>query len=306
MTKQSLKVVFFGNERLATGVTTTTPTVTALLAANYVIAAAVTNEETAVSRKSRRHEIAEFAAVNNIPVLSPARLSEIESELKNFAADLGVLVAYGKLVPPRIIDLFKFGILNIHPSLLPLHRGPTPIESVILSGESQTGVSIMQLSPRMDAGPVYAQRSLSVPSQISKQNLSEKLLQMGSELLIQILPDILSGTIVPEAQNESEATYDSMIKKLDGQIDWNKPADVLERQIRAYQDWPKSIAKLKGHEIIVTGAAVVNTSGKPGEFNAGKDELVVFCGQNALSIKSVQPPNKREMPIEAFLAGHAL
>src|SRR5438128_402621 len=139
MTKTSKTIVFFGNERLATGVTTSAPVLAALIKTGYKVAAVVTNYEVGTSRKSRDLEIAEIAKTNNIPLLIPDKLIEIKDQLSKFGASVAVLVAYGKLVPQEVIDIFPKGIVNIHPSLLPRHRGPTPIETAILEGDSKTG-----------------------------------------------------------------------------------------------------------------------------------------------------------------------
>lgn len=306
MTKQSPTIVFFGNERLATGVTTSCPTLKALLTAGYKIAAVVLHNESAVTRHPRTLEIAELAKANDIPVLYLHKLSDITGQLSSLKADIGVLVAFGKIIPQSTIDLFSHGIINVHPSKLPRHRGPTPIESVILSGETETAVSIMQLVHAMDAGPVYAQSIISVPSDISKQTLSDELSVLGSKMIVQHLPLIIDGDLRPQPQDEAGATYDSLIEKAAGQLNWAKPAEVLEREIRAYYAWPKSIGAIGNQQLIVTAAGVVNTSGKAGEFMSTKKELLVYCGVNALSITRVQPVNKKEMPIQAFLAGYEL
>lgn len=306
MTKKSPTIVFFGNERLATGVSTSCPTFSALLAAGYNIAAVVLHNETGTSRKKRPLEIAELAQRNNIPVLYPHKLAEIAEELKDMGAEAGVLVAFGKIIPQSIIDIFPSGIINVHPSLLPKHRGPTPIESIILAGETETGVSIMQLSAEMDAGPVFAQSTFSVPNHASKQELAGSLSEIGSKMIVQYLPAIIRGELTPKVQDESQATYDSLIEKSSGRIDWTKPAEMLEREIRAYHAWPKSTASLAEHELIITEVDVVITSGSPGEYTATAKELLVYCGTNSLSIKRLQPLNKKEMPVQAFIAGYKL
>lgn len=306
MKKKLPTVVFFGNERLATGITTSCPTLQALLTAGYNVAAVVLHNESSTSRHKRTLEIAELAKANNIPVLYPSKLAEAANQLTVFKADIGVLVAFGKIIPQAIIDLFPRGIVNIHPSSLPKHRGPTPIESVILNGETETAVSVMKLVREMDAGPVYAQRTLSVPSNISKQELTNQLSETGSKMIVQYLPSILDGSLVPSPQDEARATYDSLFEKSTGQLDWTKPATILEREIRAYHNWPKSTGTIGNHQLIITQVDVETTSGKPGTFVATKKELLVHCGTESLSIKQVQPVNKKEMPIQAFLAGYTL
>jgi methionyl-tRNA formyltransferase len=306
MTQKSPTIVFFGNERLATAVSTTAPTLQGLIDADYHVAAVVLNQEPAISRTSRRIEVTDVAASHNIPVLTPTKLTDITEQLESYQADIGVLVAYGRIVPESIINLFPAGIVNIHPSLLPKHRGSIPIESVLLNGEAETGVSLMRLVKAMDAGPVFEQRIISVPSGSSKQELTDNLLSLGASTLIEIIPSIIDGSLVPQPQDESQATYDNLITKADGIIDWTKPAVRLEREIRAYQGWPKSIAQIGHHQVILTGADVVPTSGLPGNYQASKTELIIHCGVDSLQITRLQPVNKKEMPVGAFLAGHRL
>jgi methionyl-tRNA formyltransferase len=160
-------LIFFGNERLATGLADVdTPVISALVDAGYEIAAVIANYEKASSRSVRRLEIADFCKQNNIPIMLPDNLANVIDDIKSLDCDLAVLVAYGKIIPRGIIDLFSVGIINIHPSLLPLYRGPTPIEQVILDGVDKTGVSIMKLSAGMDDGPVYAQKEVGLQGEI--------------------------------------------------------------------------------------------------------------------------------------------
>lgn len=299
-------IVFFGNERLATGVKTSTPTLKALLKAGYKVSAIVLNNDKSVSRSSRDLEIESVAKNHGITVLFPDKLSLLKDQLEELKADIGILVAYGKIVPANIMGFFPSGIINIHPSLLPLHRGSTPIESVILEGASETGVSLMQLANEMDAGPVYVQKKLKLTGIESKQELADQLLSIGSSLVIDHLPSILDGSLKPKAQDHTKATYDSLISKSDGNIDWKKPADVIARQIRAYEKWPKSFTVINNHQVIIKKASVVEGSKKPGSFEHTNDSLVVFCGDKALSVEIIQPLDRAEMPISAFLAGYSL
>lgn len=306
MMKQLPKVIFFGNERLATGVTTTAPTLKALIEAGYEVMAVVVNNQSAVSRSGRDLEIAEVAKSHNIEVLSPSKTIDIKEKLTQLKPEAGILVAYGKIIPQTVIDLFPKGIINIHPSVLPKQRGPTPVESTILSGQTETGVSIMKLTKEMDAGPLYAQRTISVPGKISKQQLCDRLLKIGSELLVQVLSDVISGSARPKPQDDTKATYNNLISKSDSVVDWTKPASQIEKEIRAFAKWPKSIAKIGSHQVILLQVAVIKTSGKPANYILTKNELVVRCGQDSLKIIKLQPINKKEMPVKAFLAGYTL
>jgi len=303
MKTTSNPIIFFGNERLATSVETNTPVLRALIEAGYDIKAIVANYEKGISRAPRELEIEILAKEHNIPLLLPRKPKDIIDQLISFGAEAGVLIAYGKIVPQSIIDIFPRGIINIHPSLLPLHRGPTPIESVILNGEKETGISIMMLAKEMDAGPVYIQKRLPLSGNESKQGLTNQLLKLGCEMLIENFPIILSGEMKPTPQDDNAATYDKLINKADGIIDWNKSAKKLESEIRAYYGWPGSRTTLFGKEITVTEVEINSENGKPGTILYDKKTLLVRCGKGSLSINRLKPAGKNEMPVEAFLAG---
>lgn len=305
MIKRSKTVVFFGNERLATGVTTEAPTLQALIASGYHVAAVVANFERSTSRTARDLEIAQVAERHGIPLLLPKKLSEIKEQLAACNADAGILVAYGRIVPEDIISLFPKGILNIHPSLLPKHRGPTPIESAILNGDNKTGVSIMQLVKAMDAGPVYAQAEIPLAGDEAKQDLADRLLEIGNVMLLDLLPEMLAEDVVAIPQDDSRATYDNLLSKNDGAIDWNKPAEQIEREIRAFIGWPKSRAELAGIDVVIASSKVVKEQiGKPGSIAIRGKQFFVACGEGSLEIITLKPAGKNEMSAAAFLAGY--
>ncbi len=297
MTKSN-KLVFFGNERLATSATTTAPTLRALIAAGYHIMAVVSHYEPGRSRKARALEIEQVANEYDIPLLLPDRPADISQQLKDFAADAAVLVAYGKIVPQSVIDIFPAGIINIHPSLLPQYRGPTPIEQVMLDSPPKTGVSLMQLSKEMDAGPVYAQTTLPLAGNETKQQLADTLLQQGSQMVIQHLPAILDGTLHPVAQDDSKATFCALLTKNSGIIDTNKTAEQLEREVRAYAGWPKSTLNTYNNDVIVTKASVVS--------HRTQNALIIECAEESLlQIDELIGPSGKTMSGEAFLRGYA-
>jgi methionyl-tRNA formyltransferase len=241
MKMTSKKILFFGNERLATGLQTNTPILHALVDAGYLIEAIViAQNDNQQSRNARKLEIVKVAEEYGISTRRISRLKDAEQELRAFNAEAAILIAYGKIVPQAIIDIFPKGIINIHPSLLPLHRGPTPIESVLLNGDHETGVSLMQLSSKMDAGPVYAQQRIIIENNQSKMELANTLSLLGRDMLIQQLPEIMNGNLRPIAQLDDQATYDNLITKANGILNWNKSASQLEREVRAYAEWPRS------------------------------------------------------------------
>jgi len=301
------KILFFGNERLGTGVVTTAPTLQALIQAGYQITGViVAQNELGQSRRARELEIAQVARQHTIPVLSPAKLIDMQPELAALGAEIGVLVAYGKIVPQSIIDIFPRGIINIHPSLLPLHRGPTPIESVILEAAQQTGVSLMHVTAAMDSGPVYAQTSVALSGDETKQNLADQLLNLGKDMLLEHLPAILEARLQPAAQDDNRATYDKRLSKLASQLDWHKPAAQLEREIRAYAGWPRSRTTLAGAQVIITRAHAAEGNGTAGSLKLDNKQLGVQCDPGILIIDNLIPAGKKEMSASGFLAGYQL
>jgi methionyl-tRNA formyltransferase len=307
MSNMSKTILFFGNERLATGVNTNTPVLHALMDNGYNVAAiVVAQDETGASRKNRTLEISELAKEQKIPLLSFSSLKEARQELLNYKAEAAVLVAYGKLIPSSIIELFPRGIINIHPSLLPKHRGPTPLESTILAGDPETGVSLMQLSLKMDAGAVFAQRSVSLQGNETKQMLADMLSDIGKEMLIEYLPAILEGTIKSHPQDDSMASYDQLISKDAGTIKWDQPVELLDRQVRAYALWPRSRTKIGSVDVVITSSHVAQGSGEPGCVRRDGKQLGIHASDGVLIIDSLIPSGKREMSSQAFLAGYRL
>ena len=300
-------LLFFGNERLATGITSQALVLQALLAAGYNIPAiVVAQEEQSNSRKARPLEVSAVAEARGIQVLSPVKLSEDKDKLQAFGAPAAVLAAYGKIVPQEIIDIFPKGIINIHPSLLPKHRGPTPLESAILQGDKETGVSLMQLVAKMDAGPVYAQETVLLRGDETKQILADQLAHIGANMLIQYLPDILSGKLKPAKQDDLKATYDKKVEKSASEIDWNKPAEELEREVRAYAGWPRSRTVLAKRDVIITKAHVAAGDGAVGTLWLEPGQLGVHTSKGVLVVDALIPSGKKEMTAQAFLAGYQI
>ena len=299
------KILFFGNEQLGTGLSTTAPTLQALIAEGYDITGViVAQKDIGKSRKSKEQEIVQLAESHNIPVFAPTKLADIRDDLVAMKAEAGVLIAYGKMVPQSIIDIFPNGIINIHPSLLPLHRGSTPIESVILRGDTKTGVSLMQLAAEMDSGPVYSQTTIELNGDETKQVLADELQRLGAEMLIRDLPKILDRTLLPTIQDDSLATYDGRISKADGLLDFNRPALTLERQIRAYASWPRSRTSINGMEVIITKARVMPSGASIGAVVNNNGQLGIGCSEGILIIDELMPVGKKVMSASAYINGY--
>lgn len=294
MKSTSTKIIFFGTEDFSLA------TLTGLIEADYPIAAVITKPD---SKKGRGQKLTPpavkvLATQHNIPVWQPGKLKDITNDIKALAPVVGILVSFGKIIPQSIIDLFTPGIINVHPSLLPKYRGPSPIESAILNGDSVTGVSIMQLSAAMDAGPVYVAKSYILKGTETRPELYQNLAGMGTDLLLETLPGILDNTIQPVPQNDPDATYCQLLQKQDGIL---KPQEITatqaERQVRAYLNYPKTRFTLFNQQIIITKAHVSSEQKTP---------LDIKCQDGAfLSIDELVAPSGRVMDGDAFLRGYA-
>lgn len=296
----SKTIIFFGTEDFSA------TNLQALIDADFDIAAVVTKPDTAKGRSKELvpSPVKIIAQNANIPVWQPEKVTDIAKNVQELNNPAGVLVSYGKLIPDEILKLFNPGIINLHPSLLPKYRGPSPIESAIVSGDSETGVSIMQLTHEMDAGPVYSQIKLPLNGNEYADDLYKTLAKKGAKQLVTSLPSILDGSLQAREQNQADVVICQLIEKTDGNIDWNQPAAQIERKIRAYNIWPKSRTKLGNVEVIITKAHPESGGDTPGKVEIADDKLIVYCGENCLSIDMIQPIGKKEMPIQAFLAGY--
>ena len=293
-------IVFFGTEDFSL------ITLRTLVEANLPVAAVVTKPD---SPKGRGHHLTQpivkiYASEHGIPVWQPTKLSEITDNIKELNNPVGVLVSFGKIIPQSIIDMFDPGIINVHPSLLPKYRGPSPIETAILNGDEETAVSIMQLSAAMDAGPVYGYAPLALTGTETRAELYDRLGELGAQTLLRLLPLIMNGEVTGQPQDDSSASYCKLITKTDGLSDWNKPALRIQREIRAYAGWPQSRTTLGGIDVIIISAQVKSGTATPGEVVINDNGLVVGTAENLLSIDIIKPLGKKEMPISAFLSGY--
>lgn len=242
-------------------------------------------------------------------------VSVLTEKLKDLKPDLAIIAAYGKILPKEILEIPRLGFINVHPSLLPKYRGASPIQSAILNSEKETGVTIMKIDEEMDHGPVVAYSKLPIANGDNYESLSKKLAILGAELLIKILPDYVSGSIVSIEQEHSKATYTKIIKKEDGKIDWRKSADEIERMTRAYYPWPSAYAKLKIKNEKFKIIKIIETEPmlqysdvskySPGKiFLTENKELAVKCGKDVLIIKKLQLEGGKILNAKEFLNGH--
>lgn len=242
-----------------------------------------------------------------LPVRTVANKKELKDLFSErpFKSRVAVLIDFGIIVPQSVIDYFPLGIVNSHFSLLPEWRGADPITFAVLSGQQTTGVSLMMLVAGMDEGPLLAQGPYELSKGTTTPSLTEDLIDLSYQMLIEVLPRYVSGEIAPYDQDESKGvTYSRKLSKEDSVVDWNKPAEQIEREVRAFAGWPKTRATFGGLEVVLTKTHVVDISGAPGHTTIENKLPVVFCGQQALALDMVKPAGKKEMTGEGFLAGY--
>jgi methionyl-tRNA formyltransferase len=257
-----------------------------------------------------RGEVPVLAAADELrlPVLTAANRRELDElfATRPVKSRVAVLIDFGIIVSQAVIDYFELGIVNSHFSLLPELRGADPITFAILSGQKQTGVSLMLLVEAMDEGPLLAQAVYDIRPDETTPSLTEALIEVSAVTLKEILPGYVAGSIAPQPQAEEGATYSRKLSKADGELDWSKPAVQLEREIRAFLGWPKSRTKLGETEVVVTFAQVVKSGIKPGEITTNNKMLVVGTGDGGLQVMKLKPAGKSEMTAVDFLNGYSL
>ncbi len=307
-------VVFFGTSDFAVPILEKLICSPLLQAAGFKIRAVVSNPDKIEGRKNEltAPPVKISAVKRGLPVLQPDNLKDsiFASQLNGLQPDLAVLASYGKILPLEILQIPKKGFLNIHPSLLPKFRGATPIQSAVLEGSDETGVSLILLDEQVDHGPVLAQEKIHIKHDDTYLTLEPKLAELGANLMEKILTDFMAGKIEPKKQDDSQASFCRKITKQDGKIDWQKPAVEIERQIRAFIKWPGSFTFYRRNEnqeiLKITKSAVIE-----GDFgkNCGlvqklsNGEIFVVCGSGALELKKVHPAGSNVMDIDAFVRG---
>lgn len=301
--KCDMKIVFWGSSEFAV------LALQALPKAGFSVNLVVTQPDAPKGRFLRLEAcpVAKTAKELGFPLFQPERLKleETLARIKEAGADLFVVAAYGRIIPENILNLAFRGTINIHPSLLPKYRGPSPIQSAILNGETETGASIMLLDKEMDHGPLLAQKTVSIQPATTAPKLEQILSILGAELLVATLPRYLAGEIQPVPQDHTKATICKMLTREDGKINWPEPAEVIERKIRAFEPWPGTYTHFgspeKSELLKILKATVVAGKNEPGLI--GRDGTI-GTGQDLLKLELVQPAGKNPMAFRDFLRGH--
>ncbi len=290
----SKTIVFFGTDNFSLTV------LNGLIEAGYNIAAVVTKPDSKSGRGQsiNQPDVKKLAVQHNITVWQPQKISEINPDVAALGSDItGIVASYGKIIPESTINLFDPGIINVHPSLLPRYRGPTPIESAIAKGDNQTGVSIMQLTPEMDAGPIYGHLVHNLSGKETSPELYGTLANAGTAALISILPGILDGSIQASPQDNNSAIYCNLLDKKDAWIKSDElTATQAEQKIRAQLIFPKTKINILGNDIIITKAHVSSDK---------KTDLDIKCRDGLyLSIDELVAPSGKTMSAESFINGY--
>jgi methionyl-tRNA formyltransferase len=288
-----------------------------LLAKNFQIEAVVTKQKPAHHRGDFPViTVAEKLGIESFFAGTKTEVSELFTS-KPFKSQLGIVIDYGVIIDQVVISYFPYGIINSHFSLLPEWRGADPISFAILSGQPVTGVSIMLISAGLDEGPLIALGEQPITPEDTTPSLTHKLIFLSDALLKDSIPKYLSGESKGVDQQKTaeligrptEPTYSRKLTKQDGQIDWNKPAEQIEREVRAYIEWPRSYTNLAGKDVIITKAhssASQDSSAKPGDYSVIKETgtLMIACKDSALCIDSLKPAGKKDMSAKDFLLGY--
>jgi methionyl-tRNA formyltransferase len=281
----------------------------------FQVVAVVTQPDRPKGRelKLQPSPVKELALQANLPVLQPERVrsEEFLAQLRVLQTDLIVVAAYGQILPQSILDLPRYGCLNVHTSLLPRYRGAAPIQWAILNGDPETGVTIMKMDAGLDTGDILARAATPIHPEDNSETLHDRLARMGAELLVRTIPDHVAGKLIARPQPGEGASYAPKIKKQDGHVDWTQPARAIWNRVRGLVPWPGAFSYLPGqpqpHLLKIWQAEVVDHKGPPGEvLQADKAGIVVGCGREALRILILQREGGRCLQAHEFLAGHSL
>jgi methionyl-tRNA formyltransferase len=257
--------------------------------------------------------VKELATKANVPVLQPerARNEDFIEEIRKLEPDLIAVAAFGQILPKTLLEIPRFGCLNVHTSLLPRYRGAAPIQWAILNGDPETGVTIMKMDEGLDTGDIITQEKTPIRDEDTSQTLHDRLAQIGADLLVRTIPKFIAGKIVPTHQSAEGVVHARKIKREDGVIDWNRPARTIWNRVRGLVPWPGAFTFLrnspKPHLLKIWQAEVAEGTGQPGKLlSANKTGIVVACGERALRISTLQLEGGRRLTAEQFLAGHPL
>lgn len=303
-----MKIVFAGTSEFAVPILKTIKSQT-----NWDISLVISEPAKPQGRKNQLIDspVSKLAKELNLNLLTPVSIKDIKQEIANVNADVMVVVSYGQILPLEVLEIPKFKTINIHPSLLPRLRGPSPIQSALAQGLMETGVSVMVIDKKMDHGPIISQEVFLIDETENYLTLEFKLAQVASAMLMRDLPEYAFGEIKPKEQNHTEATFTKLIKKEDGLVDWSKSASDIYNKWRAYINWPSvyTFFKNKSGEIVrlkLIEVGLQSASGhEQGEvFTDESKNICIACGDGVIKLIRVQPEGSKVLSAQEFLNGH--
>ena len=303
-----MKIVFMGTPDYAA------TALEAILQAGYEVTGVVCQPDKPKGRSGALSAcpVKECALKYNLPVFQPERIKRPEAveELKKFPADVFVVAAFGQILSEEILTMPKYGCINIHASLLPKYRGAAPIQWCIVDGEKETGVTIMQMDAGIDTGDILFTKKVAITEEETGGSLFDKLSQAGAELIVEALPKIEAGEVSPVKQDEAQSNYARMLKKEDGQINWNRPAEEIGRLVRGMDPWPSAFTYYRGKQFKIWKAQAVDggTEGLlPGTIaQIEKQGIWIACGSGMLQVTEAQMEGKKRMSAADLMNGRTL
>lgn len=291
---QALRLVFAGTPEFAA------EHLKALLDTPHQIVAVYTQPDRPAGRgqKLMPSPVKQLALQHGLPVLQPPTLRDptAQEELRALAPDLMVVVAYGLILPQVVLDIPRLGCINSHASLLPRWRGAAPIQRAVQAGDAESGVTVMQMEAGLDTGPMLLKVTTPISAGDTGGSLHDRLAQLGPQAVVQAIEGLAAGTLQGEVQDDALATYAHKLNKDEARIDWSRPADELERLVRAFNPWPICHSTLDGQPLKVLAAEPAEGRGQPGQIlDASKDGLTVACGEGALRLTRLQLPGGKPL-----------
>jgi methionyl-tRNA formyltransferase len=299
MIEKSLKIAFAGTPEIGAGI------LEGMLGAGITISDVITQPDRPQGRSSQpiKSPVKNLAELNNISVHQPETKEALTSILKSIGPDVVVVAAYGMIVPSEALAVPKYGMINFHPSLLPLYRGPSPITAPILNGDQETGVTIIKMNEKMDEGGILAQERITLDGTETNPGLSIKLTEIGLKLLRSVLEQV--EKIEPKEQDDKQASYTKLIKKTDGQIDWDSAtASQIERMARAYTPWPGVYSFWNSKKIDFYEIEVMDNQLDPGEIRIKDNKIIIGTKKGSFSPSYLKIEGKNKVSVEEFLRGH--
>lgn len=300
--KKHMRVVFMGTPEFAI------PTFEGLIESEVRIVGVFTQPDRPKGRgrKLESSPVKQLAQEHNLPVFQPQKLRDIDAvkQVRDLKPELIVVIAYGQILPQEVLDIPRYGCINVHASLLPRHRGAAPINKAIIDGDPMTGVTTMQMDVGLDTGDMLVKKSLSIFPNENAGQLHDRLAYLGREAMEETLARLCAGTLSPQKQDDSRSSYAPMLKKEDGLIDWNSSATSIHNQVRGLYPWPGAFTHLDGEVLKLADTRIVNEKGAPGEILKTEDMgVVVACGEGALQVRKLQLPGKKMLCAADFLRG---